>query len=77
EVDGAVGVRWGVDGRGRPSYGKGVTDLEVRPTDGRRAGKGQTGEAERISSLSAEGDSAVELNLSVLDDLFADLGLLP
>ncbi|MEY2724920.1 MAG: hypothetical protein RLZZ458_787, partial [Planctomycetota bacterium] len=23
EVDEAVGVRWGVDGRGRPSYGEG------------------------------------------------------
>ena len=51
-----------------------LTDLEVRPTDG---GRGQAGRAEQISRMSAGADSTVDLDLSVLDDLFADLGLLP
>ncbi|MEY2726967.1 MAG: hypothetical protein RLZZ458_2834, partial [Planctomycetota bacterium] len=57
----------GVDGRGRPSYGMGVTDVDVRRTGGRG------GSVVVPTSRSVE----TELNLSVLDDLFADLSLLP
>jgi hypothetical protein len=65
EVDEAVGVRWGVDGRGRPSYGSGLTDMDVRPTYG-GGGDGLRG--------GLRGAVAQKSDIKLLDELFMSLG---